>query len=281
MYLVWFGWEGGSGVCCIIALRNHWSLNVPAKTPLLEGRLALFDWCKHTDADRCVVPSVSTDLTQCLTVQEGCFRTYRTRLCWDSLMGKTEKVLLVEAALRLIPPADRASSLLLPHKHTHMHRPSHKHTLTAAGPRLTQKVWALIGSLHFSEVEKFPATPTCFELCVWCSTVWKITLHFRKIHSSRWLHVVSAEYTAFVCIKNCHDEVWEASSWEKLDWLDAESKTIFFNPFNFNKIPIPMHNSVHTKPMVFFFHNANMVCGDISKIPNCSHFFFMTKIYCF
>lgn len=81
--------------------------------------------------------------------------TYRASLCWDSLMGKTEKVVLVEAALRLIPPADRASSPLFPHKHTHMHRPSHKYTVSAAGLRLTQKVWSLIGSLHFCGVEKF------------------------------------------------------------------------------------------------------------------------------
>lgn len=64
-------------------------------------------------------------------------------------MRITEKVLLVEAALGLILPADRASSPPLPRVH------SHKHTLTAAGPGLTQKLQSLIGRLHLSEVGKF------------------------------------------------------------------------------------------------------------------------------
>ena len=37
VYLIWFGLEGGSGVFCIIALRNLWSLNALTKTLLLGG----------------------------------------------------------------------------------------------------------------------------------------------------------------------------------------------------------------------------------------------------
>lgn len=63
-------------------------------------------------------------------------------------MRITKKVLVV-AALGLILPADRASSPTLPHVHPHIH------TLTAAGPGLTQKVQSLIGWLCFSAVGKF------------------------------------------------------------------------------------------------------------------------------
>lgn len=130
VYLVWFGWEGGSGVFCIIALRNLWSLNALAKTLLLEGGFTQTQTHTHTHKYQqvcCARFEHWFARTECETAQGGYIC-----VCWGSLMRYTEKVLLVEAALGLILPADRASSPPLPHahtrKHTHTYKLTQKHT---------------------------------------------------------------------------------------------------------------------------------------------------------
>lgn len=129
VYLIWFGLEGGSGVFCIIALRNLWSLNALAKTLLLGGGFTQTQTLTHMPTG-VLYPVWTLICSYIVWNSAGWFVAWCVCVCvcYGSLMGCTEKVLLVEAALGLILPADRASSSPLPRVHTHIHTLMQTHT---------------------------------------------------------------------------------------------------------------------------------------------------------
>lgn len=156
VYLIWFGLEGGSGVFCIIALRNLWSLNALAKTLLLGGGFTQTQTLTHMPTG-VLYPVWTLICSYIVWNSAGWFVAWCVCVCvlwfFDGMYWKGSSCRSCTGS----NPACWQSLILTTSSctHTHTHTHANTHTLTTAGPGFTQKVQSLIGRLHFSEVGKF------------------------------------------------------------------------------------------------------------------------------